>query len=246
MKLLSIGNSFSQDAQAYLHDLAASGGHDLYAANLMIGGCSLERHWQNIENDAPDYGFEVNGGQPQRNISIREALGLVRWDAVTLQQASHYSGLPETYEPYLHSISAYVKEQAPGARQWIHQTWAYETDSTHGEFPRYGRDQKRMYDALTAAYGAASKAIGARLIPSGLVIQTLRGLPPFDYAHGGSSLCRDGFHMNIPYGRYAVAATWYETLLGADVRENPYAPPGAEDRALLTLIRRTVHAVCAR
>lgn len=47
--VLSIGNSFSQDAQRYLHDLAESKGVDLETVNLMIGGCSLERHFRNLK-----------------------------------------------------------------------------------------------------------------------------------------------------------------------------------------------------
>ncbi|MGN1128615.1 MAG: DUF4886 domain-containing protein, partial [Candidatus Flemingiibacterium sp.] len=44
LKVLSIGNSFSQDAQRWLHDIAAADGVELLAKNLYIGGCSLERH----------------------------------------------------------------------------------------------------------------------------------------------------------------------------------------------------------
>lgn len=42
-RVLAIGNSFSQDAMAYLVQLAASGGVEMEAVNLYIGGCSLAR-----------------------------------------------------------------------------------------------------------------------------------------------------------------------------------------------------------
>ena len=41
MNILSIGNSFSQDAQRYLHDIAKADGVVLSAFNLYIGGCPL-------------------------------------------------------------------------------------------------------------------------------------------------------------------------------------------------------------
>lgn len=44
MKILAIGNSFSQDATRYLQDIAASAGENLFVRNLYIGGCSLEMH----------------------------------------------------------------------------------------------------------------------------------------------------------------------------------------------------------
>ena len=48
MKILSIGNSFSQDAQRYLHRLAKNEGVDMKTVNLYIGGCPLRSHYLNI------------------------------------------------------------------------------------------------------------------------------------------------------------------------------------------------------
>ena len=50
-KVLAIGNSFSRDATCYLHQIAKGAGVDAKIVNLYIGGCSLERHWQNIEKN---------------------------------------------------------------------------------------------------------------------------------------------------------------------------------------------------
>ena len=47
-KILAIGNSFSEDATSYLEDIATCGGEDCKVVNLYIGGCSLERHYNNI------------------------------------------------------------------------------------------------------------------------------------------------------------------------------------------------------
>ena len=48
MKLLAVGNSFSQDACTFLHQTAQAQGLDLEVTNLYIGGCSLEMHYQNL------------------------------------------------------------------------------------------------------------------------------------------------------------------------------------------------------
>ena len=61
MKILSIGNSFSQDAQRYLHRLAKQDGTELKTVNLFIGGCSLQKHYLNMLDDNADYDFEFNG-----------------------------------------------------------------------------------------------------------------------------------------------------------------------------------------
>ena len=247
MKILSIGNSFSVDAQAYLHQLAKAEGENLECHNLFIGGCSLQKHWENASNDLAEYTYFINGvsvfanesGELTRKMSIREALEAEKWDVVTMQQCSHYSGLYATYQPYLDNLSAYVRRYAPQARQYIHETWAYEIDSTHAHFPHYGSDQMQMYTRLKDAYAQAAEAIAASIIPCGDVIQHLRTLKPFDYAHGGLSLCRDGFHMNIPFGRYALACTWYTTLTGKAVCHDDFVPDGCEEKdlSLLQFIR---------
>ena len=244
-RVLTIGNSFSQDATAYLAQLAAGGGVEMEAVNLYIGGCSLATHWENMQTGAAAYERERNGASEGRTVSLDQALEEGGWDAVTLQQASHDSGRPERYFPYIRLLAGEVRARVPGARVWVHQTWAYELDSDHPAFAQYGHNQSAMFQALEAAYHQAADSIGAPLIPSGAVIQRLRSLPPFDYAHGGRSLCRDGFHMDWLYGRYALAAAWYECLMGRDVRDNPYTPSPEADAGLLALIRETVHGVCA-
>ena len=245
MKILSVGNSFSQDAQHWLHHIAAAGGLELLAANLFIGGCSLERHAAYFRDCRPDYDLEINGGPASRKISIEEALALDDWDIVTLQQASHDSGKPQTYIPYLTYLTESVRKALPSARLWIHQTWAYELDSQHSGFLQYHCDQGEMFRRLTDAYEMASRLTGAPLIRVGETIQALRQTPDFDYAKTGRSLCRDGFHLSFDYGRYAAAAVWFETLTGEDIRQIPFIPQPDTDPELLHGIRQAVHTVCS-
>ena len=58
IRLLSVGNSFSQDAHRCLHDIAAAAGVEVECVNLYIGGCSLEQHWQNVQSGEPAYEYE--------------------------------------------------------------------------------------------------------------------------------------------------------------------------------------------
>ena len=97
MKILSIGNSFSQDAHAYLHKLGFAQGLDVDAYNLYIGGCSLERHYNNIVGNIADYDYQKNG-RYLRKISIEEALGKKKWDYIT-------PGPTSTALRYMHSMA---------------------------------------------------------------------------------------------------------------------------------------------
>ena len=61
MKILAIGNSFSQDAFKYLNNVSVAGGHDVTTVNLYIGGCTLEHHWNNVLENKDEYQYQLNG-----------------------------------------------------------------------------------------------------------------------------------------------------------------------------------------
>lgn len=240
IKILAIGNSFSEDATAYLHDIATSGNVDTLVVNLYIGGCPLKLHWENVQSNACVYQYQINGVITDKLVSIQDTICSEDWDYITMQQASHDSGFEDTYYPYVTELSHYIKKLAPNAKQLIHQTWSYEIDSDHEAFPLYQSNQAVMYEALKKAYSNASNSLGIKQIRCGDVIQMLRSTAEFDYKNGGKSICRDGFHLNIPYGRYAAALTWYKTITQESVLDTTFLPPEADQR-LIDLIKKSVN-----
>ena len=247
MKVLSIGNSFSQDAHKWLNQISKDGGEEIYCVNLYIGGCPLKAHWENYLSDEPLYDLEING-EKNGTINISDALKMDKWDVITLQQASPVSGKPQSYIPYLPKLAENVRRSCPDAKLYIQQTWAYEQDRDSEMFRvRYNGDQKEMYRRLIDAYEMASALINAPLIPAGEVIQYLReNVPEFDYTVTGRSLNRDGYHLDLIYGRFAAALTWYGTLTGRDVRQVnfvPYVDERKGDPGLLELVKNAVYEV---
>lgn len=247
--ILAIGNSFSEDATKYLHQMAEAAGIETKVVNLYIGGCPLERHWRNIETGEAAYQYQLNGKATERQVSIDEVLKEERWDYVITQQASHDSGWMDTYEPFLGLLLEYVKEQlkqsSPQAEILLQETWAYEMDSAHPNFMRYHRNQEEMYERLKKCYYTMAEKYSLRLIPSGDIIQKARQQEPFHVPSGGISLCRDGFHMSLSYGRYLLACVWMKTLFSVSAVENPYVPEAEDgtekaEEALLDRIRQIV------
>lgn len=246
MKILSIGNSFSQDAHKWLYDVCKSAGKEIYNANLYYGGCSLYAHWNFYVNDAAEYDYEIKG-EPVRKITLREALTLEEWDVITYQQASHDSGIYDKYQPFLCDLHKVVKEACPNAKFYIHKTWAYEIDSPHGSFVLYNHDQKYMYECLSDAYAKAAESIGVDIIPAGDVIQYLRdNTKEFDYKNGGISLNRDGFHLSYGYGRYAASLTWYCKLFGGNANDVSFVPESCDDENLVNVIKKAVDTVVSQ
>lgn len=242
MKVLAIGNSFSEDAMRYLHKIAEGADFDLTAVNLYIGGCSLEKHINNHHEDLKEHHREVNGMYTQEYVSIKEGLLSGTWDVVTIQQVSHKSGLEETYEPFGTELLEVIAQYAPAAKICFHRTWAYELDSTHSGFANYDGSQEKMYEMIVSASEKFCARHSLPIIKSGDVIQALRKTPEFDYANGGLSLCRDGFHMSMDYGRYAVGATWFEALTGKSIFDSAFVPDGADENKI-ELIKKTVHSL---
>lgn len=246
MNILSIGNSFSQDAHKWLYDVCKSAGKEVYNVNLYYGGCSLYAHWDFYVNDKAEYDYEIKG-EPVKKITLREALAAEKWDVITYQQASYDCGRYEAYQPFLTDLHNVVKEVCPDAKFYIHKTWAYEIDSTHPSFVRYNSDQRYMYDCLSDAYAKAAESIDAETIPSGDVIQYLRdNTAEFDYKNGGLSLCRDGFHLSYDYGRYAVSLTWYCKLFVGNANDVSFVPEICDDEKFVSVIKSAVNKVLSK
>jgi len=241
MKVLSIGNSFSQDAHHWLHELAYANDYPMETVNLFRGGCSLERHWNNILQNKADYDFELNGGPGIRKATILEALEGDTYDVITLQQVSHKSGFPQTYLPYITLLAETVRQMQPHAKLYFHQVWAYEYDHFAEEsFKRYVNPQDEMHRRIVDCSQMVSTLIHVPVIPSGELLQKVRtSVPEFDYRNGGLSLCRDGAHLSLDYGRYLAAAVWLHTLTGQPVKAAPFRDFDSE------LLRKIVDVVNA-
>ena len=219
MKVLSIGNSFSDDAQRYLREIAASEGVEIETLNLCIGGCSLERHAANIKSGAEAYIFHYNGGvnSDDRIVTIEEGITMREWDIVTLQQVSTHSFKEDSFYPYIYEVAAYVREKLPKAKIYIHQTWAYENGCPRSFEITDGKGAEFMLEGIRHAYRRAKHEINAdAIIPSGELMELLR-------LRGANGIYRDTFHAGYGLGRYAIALLWYKLLTGRDVSENGFS-----------------------
>lgn len=216
IRVLCIGNSFSWDAvEQELVPLCAQKGVEVEIHNLYYGGCSLQQHAEFLLKDTAAYSHRVCTNAEPRTIkdtvTLRQALQDGEYDYISLQQASHDSGIRSSYEPWLSLLIDTVQAYQPDAQLCWMQTWAYSQDAKHPAYPRYHSDQQVMWDSIVACTPA-----NLTLIPCGSAIQKAR------QTKLGDTLCRDGYHLNYVYGRYTAACVWYEILTGNDVRRNRY------------------------
>ena len=246
VKLLTVGNSFSNDATADLPAFAMSGGKKLTIFRANLGGHSLEQHvgyLQAFEADPKDpKGHAYKQIDPRtgakKDFSLREALESEDWDAVTIQQVSNLSYKPESYQPFARILIEYIHKYAPHAEVLIHETWAYPDDY----FPKFKAeklDQQTMYAGLKAAYQQLSAETGLRCLPVGDAFQTARTLPqPIPLNIKEDKHCNEN-------GKYLAAAVFYEILFRDSAEKVLYVPKGVKPADAETL-RHIAHETVAK
>lgn len=223
LKVLAIGNSFSDDGMEHLAEILVGEGYtDFILGNLYIGGCSMDGHKARIDSGAKDYSFRTNTGSGWTTVqeSIQYGLDYADWQIITIQQVSGYSGIPESYGNMQYIID-YVRDRVdPFVKIFFHMTWAYQSTSGHGDFAKYNKNQMQMYNAITST--VQTLVVGnwniEGYIPSGTAIQNLRT------SYLGDNLTRDGYHLSYDIGRYTAALTWYKELTGADITDLTTVP----------------------
>lgn len=217
IRLLTIGNSFSENAITYLPQLAEADGtvaFDIHRASL--GGCSLEKHWNLAEytRQEPAYKPYRLKDDEASAATLQEALAAQPWDFVTLQQVSHKSWIRATFEPFLSNLLREVRTLAPGAEPLLHQTWAYRSDA--GFLADKGITQRYMFDRIRENYDHFSAVHKLRLLRSGTAVQTARETPghafiwpdpAFDYAHPAPPTLPDQTHSLIVGWRWNINGT---------------------------------------
>lgn len=225
LKILAIGNSFSVDGMQYLWDICRDGGvENVILGNMYIGGCSLNKHWTNMQSGAGAYQYRKNTDGKwniTEDFSIPNAIKDEKWDIITVQQSSGVSGEMESYSA-LDDITSYIQDHKtnPDAKIYWHMTWAYQGNSDHKDFPKYDSDQKKMYEAIASvaqSFVLRNEDISG-LIPSGTAIQNLRS------SYVGDTVTRDGYHLSHSHGRYTAALTWFAYITGGDIEGINWVP----------------------
>ena len=219
ISVLMVGNSFSVDVAHFTHQLSLGSDVKIELGVLYVGGCSLEQHINFIKEGSSPYEWFVNGESTGKYISLKDALLMKEWDYISLQQVSVFSGLKETFYPYIKELVEYVKQYQKSPTFILHKTWPYESGFTNTNFEHYGYDRKTMYACINKTYDFVAKDLGINIIiRSGDVIESA-------IEKYGGHFHKDGFHLNEE-GRYLVALGFVHTFNGNKKIEELGIPNG--------------------
>jgi len=221
LKVLSIGNSFSEDSVVRLYQVAKACGYtNVVFAYAKISSSLLENHYANFTNGSQDYNYyEYNMSASYESLSgvdIFTCLQRHNWDYITYQQGSTKSGKPDTVAPYIAALTDYAKKEVNNKNLeflW-HSTWAYpKLNPTTGDVNtylsvNYNNDQDYMYNSIinVAQNVTMPSGVYVGILPTGTAVQNMRTTPI------GDNMNRDGLHIESYYGRLTNSLTWFKTL----------------------------------
>jgi len=244
LKILGIGNSFTEDPFTYLPNILESLGITNFRVSyLAIPGLDIQTNLNNIQNESAAYRFSdyVDGAWTHTAFDKTFYYGVNNddWDYITLQQSSGYSGISSSYSP-LQNIINEVEAIRPEAKIVWQMTWAYQQDLVdHPHFPFYNNEQLTMYNAIvdSTKEEILTNAHISFTVPNGTVVQNART------SWLGDTLTRDGYHMDEEIGRYLIGLTFAYTFTGYDITGLSFRPSGVSEEARDICIESVYNAV---
>lgn len=210
LRILMIGNSFTDDVTEYIGEIVQNSGIDQKTCcvyRVTQGGSQLQT-WRDKYINNTHVALEKKAGLLSMNITegtMREILHQ-DWDVISLQQLSNYSNDISTFSPYLEDLISYIKTDCTNEKVALcwHLTWSY-----WGGHTAMGPKEYVGWESIVSTVKDMNRTYGIDIIiPSGTAIQNARATE----LNTGKSLTRDGYHMDYGIGRYIIACTLYESL----------------------------------
>lgn len=209
LRILAIGNSYTDDATAYLNSLITKAGIDsnricIYVGS--IGSASLQTWAEIYENDKFVNITRRAGNLEMKNNGTLKELLAQHWDIITLQQESSKAINFNTFNPWLSRIINYIKQDCSNTEVALGWQMAWSYWSNYGNAPK----GKERYELICSAIKTQIKKNGIDIIiPIGTAIENAR-MSSLQTKH---DLTRDGTHLCFGAGRYIASCIWYETLI---------------------------------
>ena len=243
LNILLIGNSYSYYWCDELYGmLAAAGYKDAKIYNVYYSGCSLEKHWNWLQDHETNYQLfcnDQNGRKKYEDVGMTYCLSRQNWDIIGFQESGKYvygtNGSEErlrgTVNQYLPLLYQYVQERYPLAKYYWQQSWVHEIGS--GSKGLSTLDQQK---AITSWHRTVAKEVcsefGFVRVPCGDAWELVRH-DPLIRADGYTlttrvqkgkqidDLSHDG---DMGGGQYLNACVWFERITGQSCIGNTFRP----------------------
>ena len=238
-RVLTIGNSFSENASIYASEIAYANNQQMMFGYLKSPSCTIAKHYNAAVNDiagfkfqvtAPDgtrttikdgAGTSVDAPNPEHGATVDEALEYADWDIIVFQQESSNARNYDTFAQ-LPDLIDYVKTACPNARLMFHQVW------------RWGEWDADQFDLIKDASEKAVFDNALEIIPSGLAFEYART------ALGSVTVVNedDGHYQHASgYGQFIEGCCYVAKVFGIEISDDTFAShPYVNDHGYVTTL----------
>ncbi len=240
LKILFIGNSFSQNTSEYLAKFALGlGVETVKVGTLYRGGCSVNMHTEFFENAVPAYEYytdEGRGAVMTPETSSNAALASDAWDVIAIQNGTADGSLVTSPASYanVEKLIALVRAAAKGSPKLLFcMTWIGEACHSHPEIRAFDGDTALMYRLMRDIVRDTVAAIPGvdGIVPAGTAVENARTCFPSE------RLSLDHYHMGGVAGLSLLALNFLANAAELDVSAPAWWPEGLTDGEKEALIR---------
>lgn len=218
IRLLIIGNSYSQDALAYVPFIFPKITNKvlLTIGILYLDGASLNQHLTNLNNASETYRFHLSeNGNPwttQNDKSIQYALENYKWDIVLTHQKSNYAYNYTTYQPDLDMLINKIQESVTYPIKFGWMLVQSRPGNTTSGTPNFSDEliETHYENISTYAQNVLNETLCEFVIPWGTAIQNARTLP---------EICALGRYANTDVFPSNTSGLGYLTYDGVHLQE---------------------------
>ena len=230
LRVLTIGNSFSDDSMEYVYKIAKESGYEyVELGNVRRDSGSLANHINDFNSTTKNYAYRywADGATGwnhnwDKNATLKSVLELgIEWDYVVFQQVSDQSGNASTYDD-LNTLMDLVRPYCPTAKfAWL-MTWTYRAD-----YVTKGPSYESIISAVTTKITTNTNI--DVVIPCGTAIENAKGSYITDV-----QIQRDARHLNYGIGRYIASLTFFKALTGESIDGMTYPTSDTEGHSATT------------
>src|SRR5699024_7356167 len=229
LKVLCVGNSYSNDTFWMLKDIVASTGKQVTVGVSHLSGGTLSQVYAAINTNGTDNTYNKftpsNGHEEKKSYNARDIITDEDWDYIFFQQASTKAMDYSSYQPHLNNLVSYVKNNArnPSVRLGLNMPWVRPIGNSTIET---AEKQLEVNDQIVSACQQAMFESDLEIfIPTGNAV--MNGRKNAYLAEVGNELTRDGSHLDKGIGRFLAALTAFHTLYPDNsIGSVSYAPSG--------------------
>ena len=228
IKILFFGNSYGNDAVAYLERMLKSHFEEIIIGRAGDSSMAINDHYHNIDDD-PDNDFlyhgkpfavhykTVNGEKFELPGDYKTIMVNEPWDYVIFYQGPNSSDTltkPEYYSELDNFLSALRKYMTnPNGKIVYYMTWAHNVSDTLSLYNGIVKVTRELITNHPEING---------VIPAATLIENLR--TSYLKSGVGGDITRDWGHLNYGVGRFAMAMLWYTYLTGGTSSDIDFMP----------------------